>query len=251
MLSSKEKKGTRHSSTLYQVFEQRQCCWFFKHFVRPTNNKNTASRFFECYEVLQPTRVPTSNGFSHFVLCCDRRVRLSVTVVTRVMSIRSTRHVPPCFFFLSLFLHTPTFQPLDKPWSQVSSLTPPRFSPSIFNAHRVQQSHCLSIFHRVLLTHALALSASQFVHKKKSIRIYRSMHSAGLELTKLSYTRPDDTLIRHRGDPCTTADTTRLQSSCKSACFRLPRGAYKSGCPRVGISTDTGCAGCRIVKISV
>ena len=48
----------------------------------------------------------------------------------------------------------------------------PRFLPSIFIAHRVQQSHCSSSFHRVLLTHALALSASQFVHKKKSQGIY-------------------------------------------------------------------------------
>ena len=78
--------------------------------------------------------------------------------------------------------------------------SPPRFLPSIFIAHRVQQSHCSSIFHRVLLTHALALSASQFVHKKKSQRFYTSMHSAGLELTKLTYTRLEDNLIRHRGD---------------------------------------------------
>ena len=67
-------------------------------------------------------------------------------------------------------------------------------------AHRVQHSHCSSIVHRVLLTHALALSASQFVHKKKSQRIYASIHSAGLELTKLTYTRLEDNLIRHRGD---------------------------------------------------
>ena len=78
--------------------------------------------------------------------------------------------------------------------------SPPRFLPSIFIAHRVQQSHCSSIFHRVLLTHALALSASHFVHKKKSQRIYTSMHSAGFELTKLTYTRLEDNLIRHRGD---------------------------------------------------
>ena len=57
---------------------------------------------------------------------------------------------------------------------------PPRFLPSIFIAHRVQQSHCSSIFHRVLLTHALALSASQFVRKKKSPRIYTSMHPGGI-----------------------------------------------------------------------
>ena len=76
----------------------------------------------------------------------------------------------------------------------------PRFLPLIFIAHRVQQSHCSSIFHRVLLTHALALSASQFVHKKKSHRTYTSMLSAGLELTKLTYTGLEDNLIRHRGD---------------------------------------------------
>ena len=63
----------------------------------------------------------------------------------------------------------------------------PRFLPSNFFAHRVQHSHCSSIFHRVLLTHDFALSASQFVRKKKSPRIYTSMHSAGLELTKLTY----------------------------------------------------------------
>ena len=40
--------------------------------------------------------------------------------------------------------------------------------------HKVQQSSCSSIFHRVFLTHALALSESQFVHKKKSPRIYAS-----------------------------------------------------------------------------
>ena len=77
--------------------------------------------------------------------------------------------------------------------------SPPRFLPSIFIAHRVQQSHCSSTFHRVLLTHALALSASQIVRKKKSRRIYTSTHSTGLELTKPTYTRLEDNLIRHRG----------------------------------------------------
>ena len=77
--------------------------------------------------------------------------------------------------------------------------SPPRFLPSIFIAHRVQQSHWSSIFHRVLLTHAPALSASQFVHKKKSPRICTSTHSGEFELTKLTYTRLEDNLIRHRG----------------------------------------------------
>ena len=79
---------------------------------------------------------------------------------------------------------------------------PPWFLPSFFIAHRVQQSHCSSIFHRVLLTrtHALSLSASQFVHKEKSPRVYTRMQSGGFELTKLTYTRLEDNLIRHRGD---------------------------------------------------
>ena len=78
--------------------------------------------------------------------------------------------------------------------------SPPRSLPSVFITHRVQQSHCSSIFHRVFLTHALALSACRFVHNKKSPRIYTSMHSGGFELTKLTYTRLEDNLIRHRGD---------------------------------------------------
>ena len=61
----------------------------------------------------------------------------------------------------------------------------PRFLPSIFIAHRVQQSHCSSMFHRGLLlllltTRALALSASsQFVRKKKSPGIYTSTYALG------------------------------------------------------------------------
>ena len=90
---------------------------------------------------------------------------------------------------------------MNKPWSHVSSLLPPGSCLQFLSRiPRVQQSHCSSIFHRVLLTHALALSASQFVHKKKSPRIYSSMHSAGLELTKLTYTRLEDKLTRRRGD---------------------------------------------------
>ena len=105
------------------------------------------------------------------------------------------------FFFFFFFWHTFTFQLLDKPSSQASSRLLPDSCLQFFIAHKVQQSHCSSIVHRVLLTHALALSASQLVHKKKSQRIYTSMHSAGLELTKLTYTRLEDNLIRHRGDP--------------------------------------------------
>ena len=75
-----------------------------------------------------------------------------------------------------------------------------RFSSSIFIVHRVQQSHCSWILHRVLLPHAPALSASQFVHKKKAPRIYTRMHSGGLELMELNSTRLEDNLLCHRGD---------------------------------------------------
>ena len=88
--------------------------------------------------------------------------------------------------------------------------SPPRFLPSFFIANRVQQSHCLSIFHRVFLTHALAFSASQFVRKKKPPRINTSMHSGGFGLTKLAYTRLENNLIRHRGDRLHTAVLQQL-----------------------------------------
>ena len=61
----------------------------------------------------------------------------------------------------------------------------------------------------MLLTHALAFSASQFVLKKKSPRIYTSIHSGGFELTKLNYTRLEDNLIRHRGDRVTLEQPKR------------------------------------------
>ena len=80
-----------------------------------------------------------------------------------------------CFFFFTHIYFPASGQAVVT--GIVSS--PPRFLPSIFIAHRVQQSHCSSIFHRVLLTHALALSASQIVHKKKSQRIDTSEYALG------------------------------------------------------------------------
>ena len=49
---------------------------------------------------------------------------------------------------------------------------PPLLLPSIFIAHRFQQSHCSSMFHRVLLTHALGLSASKSTCKQENVRPY-------------------------------------------------------------------------------
>ena len=122
------------------------------------------------------------------------------------MAETEARRPHPLFILLSFFAH---FYFPASGQAVVTGVVPCslRFLLSIFIAHRVQQSHCSSIFHRVLLTHALAPSASQFVHKKKSERMYTSMHSAGLELTKLTHTRPEDNLIRHRGDRLPEGDT--------------------------------------------
>ena len=104
-----------------------------------------------------------------------------------------------CGFFFLFFSHF-YFPASGRAVVTVVVPSSPRFLPSIFIAHRVQESHCSSIFHRLLLTHALALSASQLMHKKKSQRRHTSMHSTGLELAKLTYTRLGNDLVRHRGD---------------------------------------------------
>ena len=142
----------------------------------------------------------------------------------------TTPNIKSAIFF---FFYTFTFQLLDKPWLQVSvAPSSPRFLPSLFIAHRFQQFYCSSIFHRVLLTHALALSANQFVHKKKPQRIYTSMHSAGLELTKLTYTRLEDNLIRHRGDlqphGISHGRSTKVTTSPARCVAKIPWGKNKT-----------------------
>ena len=67
------------------------------------------------------------------------------------------------------FFHTSAFQLLDTPWSQVSSFLPAGSCLQFLSRiRRVQQSHCSSTFHRMLLTRVLALSAGQFVRRKSS-----------------------------------------------------------------------------------
>ena len=55
-------------------------------------------------------------------------------------------------------------------------LSPPRCVSSVCMAQRVQCSHGSFDFDRILPIHALAVSASEFVHKKKSQRINTCMH---------------------------------------------------------------------------
>ena len=118
-----------------------------------------------------------------------------------ILLIADPRNLLHWAHFIYFFPDTFTFQLPDKPWSQLTSLPPPGYCLQFLSRKGSAIPHCSSIFHRVLLTHALSRSASHFVHKKKSQRIYTSMHSAGLELTKLTYARLEDNLIRHRGDP--------------------------------------------------
>ena len=71
-------------------------------------------------------------------------------------------------------------------------------------------------FHRTLLTHALALSASQIgarelpTKKKKNIRV--SMHSGRLELTQLTWVYLVHCIISRRQGPPSTHTTHRLNS---------------------------------------
>ena len=87
---------------------------------------------------------------------------------------------------------------MDKPWSQVSFLLPPRFLPSIFIAHRVQQSHCSSIFQRVLLTHALAL------HTRFSLMKVTTKTGIDVSITQLAKTSIDPIFVE------LTADVVRM-----------------------------------------
>ena len=157
--------------------------------------------------IIAKTRQAHINGVTYRCCCAAGLKRCALRMLSAICHLRSyinsVAYRCCCrgfFFFFFFFLAHFHFPASGQAVVTGVIPSPPRFLPTIFIAHRVQQSHWSSIVHRILLTHALALSASQLVHKKKSQRIYTSMHSAGLELTKLTYTRLEDNLIRHRGD---------------------------------------------------
>ena len=132
----------------------------------------------------------------------------------------------PFFFF-----HTSTFQLPDKPRSQLSTLSPPPVLAFIFYiAHRVQQSHCSSNFHRVLLTHALALSASQKCAQEK---VPTDLYKYALGKTRTHETD----LYQARGQPDTpTGRPAILWPRVVLLCRRdvvAPRGALFSTRPCV------------------
>ena len=129
---------------------------------------------------------------------------------------------------ISYFFHTSTFcQLLDKPRSQVSSFLPPgtylqllshmgfsNLSARQFFIHEfVADSRSRALrkstfaqekvhanFYEYALWGALVLSASLFLHKQISLRIITRVACirGGLELTKLTSTRLEDNLRRHR-----------------------------------------------------
>ena len=103
------------------------------------------------------------------------RVNVRTTTTTTTRNLRHWAH----FFILSHFSKV-----FDFPASFWTSrghrcrpFVPPVVIPQVFIACMVQQSHCSTNFHRVLLTHAL--SESHLVHNKKSQRIYTSMYADG------------------------------------------------------------------------
>ena len=70
----------------------------------------------------------------------------------------------------------------------------------------------------MLLAHTSALSASQFVHKKKSVRIYTSMYSGGLELTHLTHSRHEDNLP-HRDDRVLKSNVVQRVNMFEGSCI--------------------------------
>ena len=127
------------------------------------------------------------------------------------------RFVLPFFFFLRTLLLSSLWV-TGRGHRYTVVLLPPGSCLQFCIAKRVQQSHCSSIFHRVLLTHALALSASQFVCKKKSTVCKYAL--GGIRTQETGHARLEDNLIRHRGDrllplhlPDTDTSTTCLSTS--------------------------------------
>ena len=101
------------------------------------------------------------------------------------------------FFF---FPRASTFQLLDKPWSQVSSLLPSVLAFILF--YRAQGSAI-----PLLVDFSSSVASSRFFAFRKSIcaeeKVPTNLYEyalGGIRTHETSYTRLDDNLIRHRGD---------------------------------------------------
>ena len=84
------------------------------------------------------------------------------------------------------FRHTSTFQLLDiqAVVTCVVPFPPFRFLPSLLLAHRVHVSRFLQV---------------SWCQRNRPTIFFSSTHSGGFEVAKLTYTRLEDNLIRHRG----------------------------------------------------
>ena len=150
---------------------------------RRKKNKRKFTRVFIVLWSLSHNNCLTRNGFTVFFFVFGHKASFPVFVFCFGQTLPSGAPT-----FLYSFFHTPLLSIFWTKKAVATGVVPsPRLLPSIFFAHRVQQSHCSSIFRRALLTHALALSASRFVHVKKSLRMCTCMHSGRLEPTKLTY----------------------------------------------------------------
>ena len=90
-------------------------------------------------------------------------VLVVVVVVIVDVVLTLTRVIKSVFFFPSSFLHTSTFQLLDKPWSQVSSLLPP--------------CSCLQFLSRIGFSNPTARRFSSSVANSRS-RVFRMSNYA-------------------------------------------------------------------------
>ena len=77
-------------------------------------------------------------------------------------------------------------------------LSPPPVIDFIFFAHRVQHPLIVHFSSSVANSRSRAFRKSISAQEKAPRRIIR-VRSGGFELTKLTYTRLEDNLIRHRG----------------------------------------------------
>ena len=100
--------------------------------------------------------------------------------------------------------HTSSFQLLDKPWSQVSTLLPPGSCLHFLSRIGFNNPTARRFSSSVANSRSRAFRKSICAQNKNSPRMYTSMHRGGFELTKLTYTRLEDNLIRHRGDRTST-----------------------------------------------
>ena len=113
------------------------------------------------YSMTRHDTHPGSHTINRPMLLADFSFRLLLYLVYSLLYLvyslpRACYQVPPAPFFFLASGRVHRFRLFFPPVLAFLQFLSPQ---------RVQQSHCSSIFHRVLLTHALALSASQFCKK--------------------------------------------------------------------------------------